>query len=1813
MMIRQTLQKTHILGILFLLFFSFSCSQKGDIEVIDHNFDDLIEQRQNLVFKFNKSLTTNELLNQWSDEVYIKIEPEVAGKFKWTSLDELTFSPEVGFAPSTDYTFTLTDKIYQNSKELKGFAGESKFEAHTPYLTLLGAEAFWVLGDAEKPEVQMNLNFNYDVNPADLEKLVSLKIGDYEIGFVMNSGEAGRSIKFILTSEDAKKLASKELKIKIGNGLGLKSGDFKADGMNVTTNIPAIEDFQISDARSQQSDDDAYIKITTNQAVRTPLKSLSNFISISPNVNFKVEMADFGFLVKGDFAIGTNYKLSIKKGLQGVFGEGLKEGFESYIIFGKVKPKIEFAESKAVYLTSEGEKNVGVKIMGVDNVHLEVYKIYKNNLLHFFENTVGAYNYDDMNDYSYSNYNKYGDVIYEEVLTAKSFDKNGDLNIINMDAIQKQDNRPFKGLYLVRVSSEDDRWVHDGQLVSVSDLGFIVKHTKDEVLVFVNSIKTAQPVSDVEVTLVSSNNQEVLKLKTDGKGVAHFKDLETTAPKFKIQMITASKGEEFNFMHFGHNRLETYKYNVSGISPNSSGYRAFVYGQRSLYRPGEKMYFKTIVRDADWQKVANIPIRMRVTLPNGKELVSKRATLNEEGTFEMDIQLNANAVTGSYTAEVYSSNDILLGSKNINVEEFVPQRIKVNAELNKKQVQNGDSIVINGQAFNLFGPPATNRKYEISMTIERSNFETTDKKLDDYVFYMQGNRGTSYYNTVERIGLTNQEGKIKQSFTIPRDYSNIGLLKGRIYTTVFDETDRPVSRNTSFDIHTQEIYFGFKPLDRYWVGTNTAVRLPIVAINTEGKVATGKAIIKVLRFEWQTVVEKNYYGDYQYVSRKKTIVEKEETVNVSGLATAVNFIPKRAGQYEVRISLPSDKGYSKNYVSESFYAYSYGSSMNTSFKVDKEGEIKITLDRDEYEVGESAKLLFRTPFEGKLLITIEKDNVVDYKVVETDKYAASLELELEDKHLPNIFVGATLIKPLDNGELPLTVAYGYQNIKVNNSEKHKIDLTIEAATKSRSRKTQEILVKSNKPNSEITVSVVDEGILQIKGEATPKPYLYFFQNRALGVSSANMYPRLFPDLKVKQRSYGSGGYDLDKRTNPLDNQRVKPVAFWSGTLKTDGNGEAKYTINIPQFSGSLRVMAVAVNDVAFGSAETNITVADPIVISAGFPRFLSPNDEITVPVTVTNTTGKMLAAKTKMEVTGVMQATGDDSQKLTLDANSEDMATFTLKADQAIGTAKAKIKVEALGEEFLHEVDITIRPSTSLLKESGAGMVKGGSSKTLDLTNDFVASSADAKLVISKSPMVQFAKDLSYLVGYPHGCVEQTTSKAFPQLYLADISESLGDVLPKYANPNENVRAAVAKLQSMQLYHGGLSYWQGGTYENLWGTVYATHFLMEAKKAGFDVSQDVLNKIYGHLRQEVKKKRTRDYYYYNGVNGNTRVVRKIAPREMIYALYVLALAGEQEVSSMNYYKSNLSILSEDSKYMLALTYKLLGDNASYRTMLPASFGTERSATAFGESFYSYIRDRAIALNMLIDHDPNSSQIGTLSKHLSEQMRNKRYLNTQERAFAMLAMGKLSRKANQSTVTASVSVNGKNAGNFSDKTLSIHNADLSGEKVKIETKGEGNLYYFWETEGLSASGAYVEEDNYLKVRKAFFDRNGNAISGNTFKQNDLIVVRLEVSSTEPNVKNVVLTDMLPAGFEIENQRLGATQGTSWIKNKAYSQHTDFRDDRVNFYLTASKNEQYYYYVVRAVTKGKFRMGPASADAMYNGEYHSYHGAGEVIVE
>jgi len=1780
---------TLLLGVLFSCTY-LSCKQAGDIEMTP-DFSTEIEVQQNIAFNFSKDLCPDSLLNNWDSTEYLQLTPSVQGLFRWTGSHTLVFSPASGFEPGTEYKAVATGKVSRYKKG-KGYSVSSKpVTFRTAPLRVEQATASWARATGQQDVVvQLDLMLNYEVNLAEAARRIRLQYEGKNVSVRQSATGRSRSmsLQFTGVTDDG---ANEFLSVEVLQGISVPGTHYTSvQDTSFTVSIPSRYNLAITSVYAQHSGTEGIITISTSQPVLEA--TLKKAISISPHASFDVTANEGGFTISGNgFDPAQLYDLTIAPGLEGTLGGKLKNTYSTSVSFGRLRPTISFSNTKGMYLTGNGYKNISLSLINVPNVEVSVVKVFANNLEQFLRrDKYWDYHYDDEaeegNSYRFYDTEYIGDTVFSRTYETNKLPRQNAAHILNLDF--KDRLKDYNGVYVLQVKSKDHYWIQESKIISISDIGLIVKQSKDAVYVFANSLKSATAISGVTIGLVSDHNQKMGTATTNDEGVAIFRDINTTTPGFSPGLVTAEKSGDFNFVSLNDTRIGTSRFDVGGRIPNTTNLITMIHAERNLYRPGETMHMEAIVRNEQWHVQAAMPVKVKLLMPNGKEFAAVRRMLNEQGSCDVSFSPPHTAMTGTWIAQVYTGNDVLLTSANISVEEFMPDRLKVAVKTERGEYRPGEKIVTSIQADNLYGTPAAGRNYECVLKLSKGTFSSD--KYPEYNFAITGDLNSE---EVMRDGKTDDKGAASEVFEPGTSIGDVGIINGNVTATVFDETGRPLHRYAHFAIYTQSLFAGIRCRERY-VSSRTPVQLGLICMDKGGNLKTGEAEVVVVHKEWHTVIQRSG-NSYRYVSQSDDRVISRKTVTISGAGTHYTFSAPQSGQYEVRVCMKGTKGY----VAQTLYAWGWGDTQYSSFEVNNEGNVEIKTDKKQYNSGDRVNVLFSTPFEGRMLVTLERDDVIKHYYLQTKDKAASISFDAGNDMLPNVYVTATLFRPMDGSDMPLTVAHGFKPVPVTDV-KAQLPVAITVAEQSRSKTKQRIKVKTA-PGASVVIAAVDEGILQIKSFATPDPYGYFYQKTALTVNSYDLYPWLLPEIKTTLSSTGGDGAGYDgSRVNPLFVNRVKNVSFWSGILQADGSGNVSYDIDIPQFSGDIRVMAVAYKDNAFGSSDKHIKVADPIVTSVALPRFLSPGDEVTMAVSLSNTTRTPAKATVTIATTGQVQV-ADATREIEVPAGREQQLIYNITAQPASGTAKVTVSVKALNETFVNETELSVRPAASLQKITGNGFVAAGKKQPVSFTNNFIPVSFNGHITVGKSPVTRFAKHLDDLVRYPYGCVEQTTSAVFPQLYYADMAKSVSGRDNTDMNPANNIQQAINKLQSMQLSNGALSYWPGGGYESWWGSIYACHFLLEARKAGFEVNQRTISRLTDYLKTRLYKKELTSFWY----NNHQR--KDVAPEEVPYSLYVLAIADQPQLADMNYYKAHRDLLTLDGKYLLAATYRMAGMPVQAAEVQPPAFAGEDPDRSLGGSFSSYLRDLALALNVLMDTDPHNKQVGTLSKQLADKLTSAQYVNTQEKAFSLLALGKVARLANKTNGTATITNGGRTIGHTDGSTVTARIPADAQNNLSIAAAGSGGFYYSWEVSGISTDGSYKEEDSHMRVRRSYMDRNGHPLT-TTFRQNDLIIVHISVEAQhDMRIENVAITDMLPAGFEVENTRLSALPEADWIKKRSTPDYMDIRDDRVNMFTTVTGKVQDFYYMVRAVSPGTYKLGPVQADAMYDGSYHSYNGA------
>ena len=1786
--------------VLFAIYF-FGCGPKNTVEVESFSPTDEVQSLTNFTIEFSEDLAPADVQDKWLDEEFVTFTPAVKGKFKWTSPSTLVFSPDEPLNAMQSYKSVINKNVLFNTNFSPDF---DEYTFHTPYFDVTKVDFFWtnIPYQNYKLSVQANIYFNYPVDPQSLKDFLEVKRAGADVEnfqiittqsadvIAINFGEVQQTDKEQLFS-----VLVKENLVSVLGKDGLK------EPRKFEVKLPPITELAITNVTAGFDGTSGWIEVATTQTVDD--KRLKDFISTEPSKKLNFSVSGNVLRIETDLGNVQTVELKIKKGLPGLYGGQLEFDYEQEVSMVNVQPSINFADKKGKYLMLGGEENLKVNAVNINEVQIEVSQVYKNNILHFL-NQYGYYYYYDEYDYGYNpDYyvGEFGKSLYEEKLKlseGQNWLKSFTINL------HKALGQKYKGIFTISVRSEEERWRSDSKVVAISDLGIISKMSGDNIYVFVNSIGSTEPVADAQVSIISTNNQTLLTEKTDGQGVAVFNNVKKSTEGFYPRLVVVEKEEDFNYIDLRETNVETSRFEVGGLTQYAADFNVFIYSPRDIYRPGETVNISSIVRNDKIQIVKDVPLITKIITPTGKVFEEFKKDLNEQGSSELSFTLPQYSQTGGYSADVYTGDKQLIGTYKFSVEEFVPDKIRVNVKSDKEKTKPGDKIKIDVVAEFLFGAPAAGMRYETDIQLNHKSFSS--KNFRDYTFSNSSISNSSVTNTLLE-GQLDDAGNTSIEYQIPSGIQSKGVIVGTAYVSVFDLTGRTITRSASFDVYPKDYFIGIKSAD-YYNGVNQNISYSLVAVDKGDKQLDNfSAVAKLVRYEWQTVLKKDYNDRYYYASEQKEFNEWEKDVTLNG-PTNFNFMVSKSGKYELRISKKGSSDYEKN----TFWAYGWGTSTAGSFEVDKEGRVEIVFDKEQYEPGEKAKVLFTCPFSGKLLVTLERGTVYSYQYINVESRSAELELPLNDELMPNVYVTATLFKKHSKDDTaPFLVGHGFASMKIVKN-KNKLPVSISAPQKIKPNTSQQITIKTEaQKDIYVTFAAVDEGILQVTNFSTPDPFAFMYAKRPLMVQSYDLYKLLLPEIVKLSSSPGGGDMEeqLQKRTNPISVKRFKLLSYWSGIKRTDGNGNVSVTFNVPQFNGEVRLMAVAYTGSRFGWVDQRMKVADDLILEPQVPRFLAVNDSLVTPVSIVNTTNNTADVEVTLKVDGPLKITSSSKKSLKIEPNSTGNVTFGILAQAEVGAGKIIFETSGLAK-VKEEIDIAVRPTSPLIVETGSGTIEAGKEIKINFPENFMEGTQKTSLTISKFPAVKFAKQLKYLVGYPYGCIEQTVSKLFPQLYFEDLAKVVAPEMYRTNNPVYYVKEGIRKIESMQLYDGSIAYWQGGTETNWWGSVYAAHFLIESRKAGFNVSDVVLKKLLKYLSQRAKEQSTYDYVTYLPTG---RTIKKIAKKEIIYSLYVLSMADEGDIATMNYYKARPHLVSEDMRYMLAGAYALMGRWNSYYEIVPNAFTPERTDRLTGGCFDSDIRANAIMLNVLLEVEPANKQIPLIVKYLTQN--SDRMYSTQERSFAFLALGKAASLNADADVTVDIVANGKSINKFSGKDLTVMDEKLNNTDVVLKAAGKGEVYYFWTTEGVKVNEKVREEDSYMQVRRSFYSyKTGRLIPDFRFYQGELIVCKIELTGYDRNAENIVITDLIPAGFEIENPRLIPATELKWVpRNPMFVQYMDIRDDRLLLFTDLKRNQTNdFYYLLRVVNQGTYQLPVIGAEAMYDQEYHSYNGAGVIKV-
>ncbi len=1779
----------------------------------------------------------------------LRFTPAVQGTARWTAPDRIGFFLDAPLAPSAQYVVELTSEL--NPSEAFLLTGQKEFKFATEPFKVQQARMEFSTDDTREYATGFGtIAFNYPVTTADLKAHLSVALNDgTEIPYQIQTNTAtARTIKFA-TNRIKRGKADREIKVKIEKGFKCTGGQIGLEKANITPVIlrgRGTLGVTYSDVR--ESDGTPYISVRFSAPVLSD--TVKPYLELTPAADYQVTSNYRNIEIHGNFKRRTTYTLKIQRGLTARNDAVLKQDYMTQLKIPDIQPQLRFLGA-GFFLSRKGHLNLGLTTINVKRVKLDIEKVFANNLIYVSK-------LDRWSRWS----RNLGKPIHSEVLDVPPQLNEEVTTPISLEAYLSDEH---VGIFKVVARNADRQWDSAHQWVLITDLGISAKRAGDKLYVWVKSLATGAPVPAAQVKLISDNNQTLLSGTTNWAGFVEFAEVAEKTEDFIPYMITVAKRDDLAFIQLDRHEIATADFDIAGPAYLQKGYEAFLYTSRGVYRPGETVQLAGIVRRAKQAIPKPIPTRIEVLAPDGRIIRELRQQLNKNGACDVKIPIPDYALTGNYTAKMKIA-DRVVGGVQFQVEEFMPDRMKVAVTVDKSSYKLGEELDIEVKATNLFGPPAVGRKVQASCQLIAVPFVVSDENLPpdteatkwrSFVF------GNTRQFESQRIELgeakTDAEGKALYQFTIPATLKAPSLLNGILTATVSEIGGRAVTASHRVVIHPYSHYVGIRRATTGVVKMNQPLRFDYVAVNDAMAAAPGRTLkLSLHKVHWNTILRQNAAGRYEYVSEPQTTEVKTYDLTSAETAQTVTLTPSDYGEYRVRLADIESTATAEI----AFYVSGW---RNAPVSMEHPTRLDLTLDKLAYRPGETAKLNIKAPFPGTLLLTVERDQVLSHRTIAMKENTATVSIPVRDSYKPNVYLSGTLIRAIptdtivqpDNKSLLPARAFGVVPLKIDATRRR---LSIEMSLKQTNDagRTENIPLFGDytsqseavvRPNSEVSIAfevhgrrswqkydvciaAVDEGILTLTDFQTPNPHDFFYQQRGLKTRSFDLYGGILPEIADITDNSSTGGDGAlarrlgRKRLNTSGIRRVKPVSLWSGFVTTDGNGRGTVQFKIPQFNGKLRLMAVAFAGADYGASEAALIVREPIVLTPTFPRFLAGGDQIRVPVTLFNGTGENAEFTVKLQAAGDVQLLSasdthtpetvpeNGSEKSPqpptepplhelsiekgVDAGTEAQVFFDIRIQDAIGEVNFNLSAEGNAETTQVDVKLPLRSVAPPVTQTGHGMVRAGEPADFILPSNLIGNSSEFSLTLSPFPNVAFADSLRYLVRYPHGCLEQTTSKVFPLLYFSDLARSVEPILAAEDSVDYYITAGITKLESMLMPNDQFSYWPGGTYVNPWSSIYASHFLVEARKAGYEVADRVYDAMLEGLKIQAKFSPDTE-----GNNDAKKVKRKIALAT--YASYVLAAAGEPDRGTMHYLKNRgASSLSNYTHFQLAGAFALSGELETALSMLPVSVatsfngkGTQRET---GGTFNSPVRAQAIMLDVLAEVNENHPSIPMLVKNLSEAAADgNRWRTTQENAFAFLALGKIMKKQTDRDYTGTLKLNGEHFADFDATEARYTDADWDGARVQLTLEGEGNCYYYWSAFGIQRDSFIEEYERELQVQRRYFNKDGESLTG-TFVHGDLIVAEITVKALTANLENVVVVDMLPTGFEIENPRLESRAGIPWLKAQGFKpDYLDIRDDRLIFFGTFPRQrERKFYYALRAVTQGEFTLPPIAAEAMYD---------------
>ena len=1542
--------------------------------------------------------------------------------------------------------------------------------------------------------------------------------------------------------------------------------------------LHAQRGFRIVDHSVDSESASPRICVRFSEKLRTGNTDYSKFVTVNDGAPAAVEAKDRQVCIDGA-KHGERYQIGIRTGIPSEIGEVLERPTALNIYVRDRSASARFAGRNYVLPRFPGH-GIPVVTVNTDTVEVSLYRIGERAL----SNVIGS-------DEFFKQLNKYdaerlgntkGEKIWQGELDVE--------RVLNKEVTTKfpidralPERKP--GVYVMvahpKGAKSEDWKTRATQWFIVSDIGLSVLTGDDGLHVFARSLTSAKAIASTEVRLIARNNEVLGTATTDADGHAHF-EAGLTRGKGGVApaLVTArAGGVDYAFLNVTKPGFDLSDRGVEGrAAPGPID--VFMYTERGIYRPGATVHLSALVRDRKAQATSDIPLTLVLERPDG---VESRRTLSQDqglGGHTVDFDLLSTAMRGTWRVSAYADVKAPpLAVHKFLVEDFIPDRIEFDLNTEAQEFALEGSVLAKVVGRFLYGLPASRLRLEGEVTVSAT---TTIKAFEGYSFGLGDERVLPVRTPLSGLPLTDGKGTAKIPIELSEVPDTTRPLEARLTVRMREASGRAVERELTVPVERLDTVIGVKPaFDEGQIGNGDTAEFEVIAVAPDGSRA-GLAdvtwnLVRIKRnFQWYQV---NGRWNYEPVTQMERVASGKFDLTAEAVAKVAAKV--EWGRYRLEIT---GADASSPATSIEFNAGWYVEAST----VDTPDMLQVTLDKKAYKPGDTARVNITPRFSGIALVQVVSDRLISMKPVEVSEAGATVDLPVGEDWAAGVYVTATLFRPSDVAKSRMPGrALGLQWLSIDATERT-TSVEFDMPSVVRPRQPLDVLVSvPGLPKGEralLTVAAVDVGILNMTGYTPPAPEKWYFGQRRLGTEFRDIYGQLIDGMQGVEGKIRSGGGGLpggDKAGSP---PAQKPVALFSGIVELDGDGRATVSFDVPEFNGTLRLMAVAWTRDGVGSGTTDVIVRDPVVVTASMPRFLAPGDNSRLRLDIDNAEGPA----------GDYQVSVESSEHITVVSPTEPVALEQGKrkaldvplTGAATGIGEVTVRLtHSSGIDLSQTLALKVRPAQPPISERQVVSLNENGRLTIsaDRLADRLPGTGSISLAITRAGVIDVPGLLHSLDRYPYGCAEQTTSRALPLLYMSDLATQSG--LGEAAEIKKRVQKAIFNVLSDQSSTGSFGLWGPGS-GDLWLNAYISDFLTRARERGYDVPELGLGQALSNLQNTL---------------GYAPDV-KTAGRGIAYALYVLARNRRATVGDLRYYADTKldEFGSPLSKAHVGAALALYGETARAATVFQSAL-SDLENTASAENYQrkdygSRLRDAAATLALAAETKPAPVPIPALSRFVTEARNAKRYTSTQEKAWLLLAARAL--LADSSTIELDVNGDG-HTGNLVQRFTADQLRDVPFSVVnKARDPVQAVLTVTGVPDGPRPAGG-----EGFEIERKYYTLDGQEVATKEVGQSERFIVVIKVKETNAWPSRLLIADLLPAGLEIDNPSLMGSadlKAFPWIRPSTFAAHLEFRDDRFIAALDrkpSDDREVTFAYMVRAVTPGIYALPPAMVEDMY----------------